>query len=70
MKGFAADQGLEYAEFGFVNGNMEVLGVLREVADQARIVAMVAREEVKEKEVRMAARLGEGPPLVAEKQRS
>ncbi|KAG8980178.1 hypothetical protein FRB94_005075 [Tulasnella sp. JGI-2019a] len=53
VKEFAADQGLEYAEFGFIGGNQEVLGVLREVANQAKIVAMVAKEEVKE--ARMAA---------------
>lgn len=48
VKEFAKEQGLEYAEFGFTEGNKEVLGVLREVARQARIVGMVAREEVRE----------------------
>lgn len=47
VKEYAKEQGLEYAEFGFTKGNKEVLGVLREVARQAKIVGMVAREEVK-----------------------
>lgn len=48
VKVYAAEQGLEYAEFGFVKGNAEVRSVLREVANQVRIVGMVAEEEVKE----------------------
>lgn len=47
VKEFAKEQGLEYAEFGFTEGNGEVLSVLKEVAQQARIVQMVANEEVK-----------------------
>lgn len=47
VKEFAKEQGLEYAEFGFIQGNGEVLTVLKEVAQQARIVQMVASEEVK-----------------------
>ncbi|KIO24699.1 hypothetical protein M407DRAFT_8823 [Tulasnella calospora MUT 4182] len=47
VKEFAKEQGLEYAEFGFTEGNGEVLSVLKEVAQQARIVQMVASEEVK-----------------------
>ncbi|KAF8592037.1 fatty acid/sphingolipid desaturase [Ramaria rubella] len=42
VKEYAKDQGLEYAEFGFVEGNEEVRGVLREVARQVGIVKMVA----------------------------
>lgn len=53
VKEFAAEQGLEYAEFGFVEGNQEVLGVLREVANQARIMGMVAKGETDE--MRLAA---------------
>jgi sphingolipid 8-(E)-desaturase len=48
VKQFAAEQGLEYAEFGFVDGNAEVRGVLRGVAEQVKIMHMVASEEVKE----------------------
>jgi delta8-fatty-acid desaturase len=45
VKEYAREQGLEYAEFGFLKGNGEVLGVLKEVAEQARIVGMVAKAE-------------------------
>lgn len=48
VKKFAKEQGLEYAEFGFLDGNQEVRGVLRQVADQAKIVGMVADAEVRE----------------------
>jgi delta8-fatty-acid desaturase len=48
VKRFAAVRGLEYAEFGFVEGNQEVHGVLRAVAEQVRIVGMVANAEVHE----------------------
>jgi delta8-fatty-acid desaturase len=48
VKRFAAIRGLEYAEFGFVEGNAEVHGVLRAVAEQVRIVGMVANAEVHE----------------------
>lgn len=48
VKDFAKEQGLEYAEFGFVEGNEEVRGVLRQVAHQAKIVGMVADAHVRE----------------------
>lgn len=48
VKQFAKERGLEYAEFGFVQGNREVRGVLKGVAEQVRIMGMVAREEVRE----------------------
>lgn len=48
VKDFAKERGLEYAEFGFVEGNGEVTGVLKEVADQLKIVGMVADSEVRE----------------------
>ena len=48
VKEFAEKQGLEYAEFGFVDGNLEVRGVLKQVAEQAKIVGMVADAHVKE----------------------
>ena len=48
VKQFAAEQGLEYAEFGFREGNNDVLGVLKGVADQVRIVHMVADAEIRE----------------------
>ncbi|KAI0348548.1 fatty acid/sphingolipid desaturase [Trametopsis cervina] len=47
-KQVAKEQGLEYAEFGFVDGNNEVRGVLREVANQVRIVGMVADANIRE----------------------
>jgi len=49
VKEFAKEQGLEYAEFRFVEGNKEVLGVLRGVAEQVKILGMVADHEIKEK---------------------
>lgn len=42
-RAFAKDRGLEYAEFGFAEGNREVRGVLREVAAQVREVAAQVR---------------------------
>ena len=45
---FARAHGLEYAEFGFVQGNEEVLGVLRAVAQQVAIVQKVASAEARE----------------------
>lgn len=52
VKEYCAEQNLEYYEFGFIKGNGQVLGVLRDVAEQARIIQMVASEEVKEAVVR------------------
>ena len=48
VKAFAKEQGLEYAEFGFVEGNQEVRGVLRSVAQQVRTMRTVADENIKE----------------------
>lgn len=48
VKEYAQEQGLEYAEFGFVKGNEEVRGVLRDVARQVGIVKMVADAGVKD----------------------
>jgi len=48
VKEYAKEQGLVYAEFGFVHGNGEVIGVLRGVAEQVKVVGMVAREEARE----------------------
>ncbi|TBU63846.1 fatty acid/sphingolipid desaturase [Dichomitus squalens] len=48
VKEYAKERGLEYAEFGFADGNAEVRGVLKEVADQIKIIGMVADSEVKE----------------------
>ena len=48
VKQFAEERGLEYAEFGFVDGNAEVRGVLKQVADQIKIIGMVADSEVRE----------------------
>ncbi|KAF8632560.1 hypothetical protein AX15_001770 [Amanita polypyramis BW_CC] len=42
VKDFAREQGISYAEFGFVQGNKEVLGVLQHVADQVKILGKVA----------------------------
>jgi len=48
VKEFAQEQGLVYSEFGFVNGNRKVLGVLREVADQVKVLGKVASAEARE----------------------
>jgi len=48
VKEFAQEQGLDYAEFGFVDGNAEVIGVLKAVADQVRLLSKVANVEAKE----------------------
>ena len=47
VKEFAKERGLEYAEFGFFEGNQEVRGVLRQVAEQVRIVGMVADSHIR-----------------------
>jgi delta8-fatty-acid desaturase len=46
VKEFAKEQGLEYAEFGFLEGNGEVQDTLRGVADQLKIIKMVADSEI------------------------
>jgi sphingolipid 8-(E)-desaturase len=48
VKEFAKEQGLEYAEFGFVEGNAEVRGVLQHVAEQVKIMGKVAKAEAEE----------------------
>ncbi|KAF9455095.1 delta 8-sphingoloid desaturase protein [Macrolepiota fuliginosa MF-IS2] len=48
VKEFAKEQGLVYAEFGFVDGNKEVLGVLRGVAEQVKLIGTVAKAEAQE----------------------
>ncbi|KAF8078690.1 delta 8-sphingoloid desaturase protein [Lyophyllum atratum] len=48
VKEFACEQGLVYAEFGFVDGNAEVIGVLRGVAEQVKLMGKVANVEAKE----------------------
>ncbi|KAF8971393.1 delta 8-sphingoloid desaturase protein [Flammula alnicola] len=61
IKAFAKEQGLTYAEFGFVEGNREVIGTLRAVADQVRIMSKVVEVEVKEAvEKRNGGSLGNG----------
>ncbi|KAF8326829.1 fatty acid/sphingolipid desaturase [Cantharellus anzutake] len=49
VKEFAKEQGLDYAEFKWVEGNREVLGVLESVAEQAKIFSIVAKSEVQSK---------------------
>lgn len=48
VKEFAREQGLTYAEFGFVDGNKEVLGVLQDVAEQVKLLGKVAASEAQE----------------------
>ncbi|RDB28989.1 Delta 8-(E)-sphingolipid desaturase [Hypsizygus marmoreus] len=55
VKEFAREQGLIYAEFGFVNGNAEVIGVLKGVADQVKLMGKVASVEAKEAIVKKIA---------------
>jgi len=42
VKAYAEKEGLEYTEFGFLEGNNEVRGVLRSVAEQLTIMGQVA----------------------------
>jgi len=46
VKEFAKEQGLEYAEFGFFEGNGEVRDTLRGVANQFKIIKMVADSKI------------------------
>ncbi|KAH0838255.1 fatty acid desaturase-domain-containing protein [Lanmaoa asiatica] len=55
VKQYAKEQGLVYAEFGFIKGNGEVLDVLKAVADQARLVGAVADKEIQEAIVKKAS---------------
>jgi len=48
VKEFANEQGLEYAEFGFVKGNEDVRNVLKSVAEQVKIVGTLADSHVQE----------------------
>ncbi|THH20234.1 hypothetical protein EW146_g1078 [Bondarzewia mesenterica] len=48
VKEFAKEQGLEYAEFGFFEGNGEVRSTLKGVANQLKIMTLVADAEIKE----------------------
>ncbi|KAL1748469.1 fatty acid desaturase-domain-containing protein [Schizophyllum fasciatum] len=48
VKEFAKEQGLVYAEFGFIAGNQDVLGTLRNVAEQVRVIGHVAAAEADE----------------------
>jgi len=48
VKEFAKEEGLTYSEFGFVDGNQEVIGTLRHVAEQVKIMGKVASAEAKE----------------------
>jgi delta8-fatty-acid desaturase len=49
VKDFAKEEGLEYAEFKWIDGNREVLGVLKSIADQVKILVLVADNEAKGK---------------------
>ncbi|KAG8219752.1 fatty acid desaturase-domain-containing protein [Butyriboletus roseoflavus] len=53
-KQYAKEQGLVYAEFGFLKGNGEVLNVLKAVADQVRLIGVVADKEIQEAIVKKA----------------
>jgi len=48
VKEFAKEQGLEYYEFGFFEGNEEVRGVLRQVAEQVKFIGVVADAHIRE----------------------
>ena len=48
VKQFAKEEGLTYAEFGFIEGNKDVIGVLRNVAEQVKIMGTVAKKEADE----------------------
>ncbi|KAI0068455.1 fatty acid/sphingolipid desaturase [Artomyces pyxidatus] len=48
VKEYANEQGLEYAEFGFLDGNSDVRSTLKGVADQLKLMRMVADAEIRE----------------------
>jgi sphingolipid 8-(E)-desaturase len=49
VKAWTKERGLTYSEFsGFVKGNNIVRGVLKDVAEQIKVIGMVAEGEVKE----------------------
>lgn len=48
VKEYAQEQGLVYAELGFRQGNRKVVGILKGVADQVRLLGMVASGEAQE----------------------
>jgi len=48
VKQFARDEGLTYSEFGFVDGNRKVVGTLRQVAEQVKIMTRAVKAEMKE----------------------
>lgn len=48
VKQFAKEEGLTYREFGFIEGNEDVIGVLKGVADQVAIMGKVASGEARE----------------------
>lgn len=48
VKEFAKEQGLEYAEFGFIEGNKDVRNLLKSIAEQVKIVGIVADSQVQE----------------------
>jgi delta8-fatty-acid desaturase len=48
VKEFAKEQGLVYAEFGWISGQKDVLDVLKSVADQIKIIGTVADAEATE----------------------
>ncbi|KAJ7225577.1 delta 8-sphingoloid desaturase protein [Mycena pura] len=54
VKEFAREQGLVYAEFGWINCNQDVLGILQGVADQVGLVGKVADAQVKDVLEKMA----------------
>lgn len=68
VKDYCKEQGLTYAEFGFIGGNKEVLGVLKSVAEQVKVIGKVAMAEkrmavdkkVRESEARVVNRDKEG----------
>lgn len=47
---FASENDLEYAEYGFVAGNGQVLDVLRNVGEQVKFMSKVAASEASRKE--------------------
>jgi len=55
VKEYAKEQGLVYAEFGFIEGNGDVLNVLKAVAEQARLVGVVAEKEIQDAIVKKAS---------------
>ena len=47
VRPFAERHGLKYEEYSFVDGNKKVLGVLKDIADQVKLLGKVAAAQAR-----------------------